>query len=182
MPLAACGGTGADSFMSPRKCPGKHEHAAAGSACYSHLLVPAGTVGGRMAGTWNPCRRRAPLAASASPSLPQTMGMIGDSARTPRVRPTRPTMSQRCFLRQDSLHAAAQRVISHAPQTAAERTDLLRTSDLLTGWQHAKPQGQQQRLGRGARSSRRRTVPCSATRPSSAMSSSQTRHGPLSPC
>jgi hypothetical protein len=48
------------------------------------LQVPAGTVGGRMAGTWKPRANSCLLSCSEAASSPTTNGMIGLAAGTPR--------------------------------------------------------------------------------------------------
>ena len=78
--------------------------------------MPGGTVGGRMAGTWNPRRSSCALAASAAPSSPTGMGMMGDTARRPVRRPKRVTFAQRRVWSEGSAAAAASAALAPATQ------------------------------------------------------------------
>lgn len=66
------------------------------------LHVPAGTVGGLMAGTWKPRRSSLLLRATAACSEPTTRGMTGLWAGMPSAVPSLATSFSRCCLRHDS--------------------------------------------------------------------------------
>lgn len=57
-------------------------------------LVPAGTVGGRMAGTWNPRSQSSCPAAKARSADPTITGKIGDWGSAPSAAPTVRVCSQ----------------------------------------------------------------------------------------
>ena len=68
----------------------------------AYLEVPAGTVGGRMAGTCRPRASRAALAATAAASAPTMSGTMGLAASQPSAAPRLPHSASRCRLLQGS--------------------------------------------------------------------------------